>query len=171
MYLNDWLRKWYTVTFICLFIMIGCGAGLLWDSYRSESESSSQNVVNKVRIQVSDIMLFLEKFNHEIDTDPKIQQILQAMSQDYQVSLVYVALDGRIIFNSSPNNSTHQIDLKSSVHYDLYHAKMNKDTYSIAFPVVDEGSEFQVGNAIFVLPLSTVFVDLKQVSGAIGYAP
>jgi signal transduction histidine kinase len=167
MYLNDWLRKWYIVTLICLFIMIGCGAGLLWDNYRSESESNSQHVVNKVRIQVSEIMLFLEKFNHNIEKDPKIQEVLQVLSQDYQVSLVYAALDGRIIFNSSPNNSTHQIDLKSSVHYDLYHAKINKDTYSIAFPVVDEASQNQVGNAIFVLPISTVFVEKSHATALI----
>ncbi len=159
MYLNDWLRKWFIVALICLFIMIGCGAALLWDNHRSESESSSQHVVNKVRIQVSEMMLYLEQFNHEIDDDPKIQEALQVMSQDHQVSLIYAELDGRIIFNSSPNNSIHQIDLKSSLHYDLYHAKVDKDTYSIAFPVVDEASQVQVGNAIFVLPLSTVFVE------------
>lgn len=159
MYLNDWLRRWFIVVFSCLVIIVGCGAVFLWDNHRSESEYNSQYVINNIRTQVSDMMLYLEKFNHEIDEDPKIQKALQIMSKDHQVSLVYAKLDGKILFNSAPTSSIDHIDLKSSVHYDLYHAKVDKDTYSIAFPVIDEVSQAQVGNAIFVLPLSTVFIE------------
>ncbi|RUT37844.1 HAMP domain-containing histidine kinase [Paenibacillus anaericanus] len=159
MYLNVWFRKWLIAVLICLVIIMGCGAGLLWDNYRSQSEADSQLVINKIRLQVSDMMLYLEQFNQELENDSKIRETIQAMSQKHQLSLMYVQLDGRIIFNSSPNTSAQQIDLKTVLHYDLYHARVDKDTYSIAFPVVDEVTQVQAGNAIFAMPASTVFVE------------
>jgi signal transduction histidine kinase len=159
MYLSDWIRKWFKVVLVCLLIIFGCGAGLLWDNYRSEREADSRYVINQVRLQVSEMMLYLEQYNQKLYDDPMLKDTLQAMSQDHQVSLIYVQLDGRVMFNSSPNNTIQQIDLKTSLHYDLYHARVEKNTYSIAFPVVDEVTQVQVGNAIFAMPASTVFVE------------
>lgn len=159
MYLNDWIRKRFKVVLVCLLIIFGCGVGLLWDNYSSESEAGSQHVVNKVRLQVSEIMLYLEQYNGEIYDDPKVQEALQVMSQDVHVSLIFAQLDGHVVFNSSPNNTIQQIDLKTSLHYDLYHARVDKDIYNIAFPVVDEATQVQVGNAIFSMPSSMVFVE------------
>ncbi|HEY2494148.1 MAG TPA: HAMP domain-containing sensor histidine kinase [Paenibacillus sp.] len=159
MYLNDWIRRWFKVVLICLFMITGCGAGLLWDNDRNESEANSQHVINQVRLQVNEMMLYLEQYNQKLYDDPKVQEALQAMSQDHHVSLIFAQLDGYVIFNSSPNNTIQQIDLKTSLHYDLYHARMDKDTYHIAFPVIDEATQVQVGNAIFTMPASAVLVE------------
>ncbi|OAB39918.1 two-component sensor histidine kinase [Paenibacillus macquariensis subsp. defensor] len=159
MYLNVWIRKWFNVVLICLLLIIGCGAGLLWDNYRSESQDDSRYVINQVRLQVKDMMLYLEQNNQKIYDDATLQDTFQAMSQDHQVSVIFALLDGRVMFNSSPNQTIQHIDVKTSIHYDLYHARVDKDTYSIAFPVVDEVTQVQVGNAIFALPASRVILE------------
>lgn len=159
MYLNDWIKKWFIAVITCLFILIGSGAGLLWNNYNNGEKADSQYVINQVRLQVNDIMLYLAQNNQQISEDSKLRESLLAMTQEYQVSLVYVGLDGRVLINSSPNNTLQQIDLKTALHYDLYHARVNRDSYNIAFPVVDEATQVQVGNAIFTIPASTVFVE------------
>ncbi|WP_162274320.1 sensor histidine kinase [Paenibacillus crassostreae] len=157
--MSDWIKKWYKIGIVCLLIILGCGAGLLWDNYKSEREVDSHIVINQVRLKVSDMMLYLERYNQEIDDDPEIQDTLQTMSEEHEVSLLYAKLDGRIIFNSSSNNTIRQVDLTTALHYDLYHARVEKDTYNIAFPVVDEVTHVQVGNAIFAIPARTIFIE------------
>lgn len=159
MYLSDWIRKWIKFVFACLLIIFGCGIGFLWDNYNNEYKADSRPVINQVRILVRDIMLYLEQYNQEIHVDTKLQNTLQAMAQDHQVSLIYVQLDGRVIFNSSPDSTVQQIDLKTALHYDLFHAIVDSDTYYIAFPVVDEATQTQVGNAKFAIPASAVFIE------------
>lgn len=159
MYLSDWIRKWIKFALACLLIIFGCGAGFLWDNYNNEYKADSRPVINQVRILVRDIMLYLEQHNQEIYFDTKAQSTLQVMAQDHQLSLIYVQLDGRVIFNSSSGSTMRQIDLKTALHYDLYHAIVDGDTYYIAFPVIDEATHTQVGNVRFAIPSSAVFVE------------
>ncbi|MGF7047721.1 signal transduction histidine kinase [Paenibacillus sp. DS2015] len=161
--MSEWISKWFKVVLVCLLILFGCGGGLLWDDYRSEQEADSRHVINQVRLQVSEMMLYLEQNNGKIADDRKVKEGLQALSQDHQVSLIYAQLDGRVIFNSSPNNTIQHIDLKTALHYDLYHARVDQDTYNIAFPVIDEATQVQVGNALFAIPANTVFAERSHV--------
>lgn len=158
MFLNEWIRKWSIAVITCLFIIIGCGASLLWNNYSREEKAGSQYVINQVRLQVNDIMLFLAQNNQKIPEDSKLRDTLLDMTQEYQVNLAYAQLDGRVLFDSSTNSTLQQINLRTALHYDLYHAKVDKDTYKIAFPVVDVNTQAQVGNSIFTIPASTVFV-------------
>lgn len=159
MYLSDWIRKWTKFVLVCLLVIFGCGVGLLWDHNANEHKADSRPVINQVRLLVRDMMLYLEQHNGEISVDTKLQDTVRAMAQEHQVSLMYVQLDGRVVFNTSVDSTIQQIDLKTALHYDLFHAKVDGDTYHIAFPVVDEATKIQVGNAKFSIPASAVFVE------------
>ncbi|WP_211747462.1 HAMP domain-containing sensor histidine kinase [Paenibacillus sp. Marseille-Q4541] len=157
MYLKEWIQKWLIAVLACLIIFMGCAAGLLWNHYSIESKTASKAVINQVRLQVNAMMLYLAQHHEDMTLDPKLQETLRNMTQDQQVSLLYAGLDGEVLYNSSEADPRKQIDINTELHYDLYQSKVNKDLYNIAFPVLDEVANTQVGNAIFTVPESKVF--------------
>lgn len=94
-----------------------------------------------------------------------IRQELSAWAATNNIRLQYAGLDGAVQFDSLSANSAdpadptrpdslepERLDLKHALHYDLYAAKTEPDSYRLAFPVVDQFTQTQVGNALFVLP-------------------
>lgn len=157
MYLNSWFKKWFIAFFICLAIILICGATLLLDSSKSKEQADPKYVINEVRLKVSGIMFYLERFHDDIEHDEARRETLLTMSKANDINLLFSQLDGSVIFNSSPEDKPIQkIDLKTALHYDLYTSKVEKDTLKIAFPAVDEESQLQIGNAIFTMPASVV---------------
>ncbi|WP_169089829.1 sensor histidine kinase [Paenibacillus sp. PL91] len=156
MHLNSWFKTWFAAVFICLAIIIGCGASLLIDSYKSEDKADSAFIINQVRLKVSEIMLYLERHHAEIQEEA-IGDTLQAMSKANDLSLLFAELDGSIRFSTfSGNKAITKVDARSALHYDLYTSKVQKNKFKIAFPVVDERTNQQIGNAIFTLPTSVI---------------
>lgn len=156
MYLSKWMKKWLTAVSICLLIILGCGTYLFFNSYESKDELNTKYVINQVRLKVSNIMLYVEKNHKDIYNDRNIHNTLLSMCKENNVSLLVVQLDGNVIFTSSKTSLNTKIDLKNSLHYDLYTSKLEKDVYKIAFPVVDDETKLQIGNAIFTMPESSL---------------
>lgn len=156
MYLSSWMRRWFAAVFICAFIVIGCGAYLLLDNNRGKKEADPKYVINQVRLKVSGIMSYLEMHHGEIQYDPAIRDNLQEMSNNSGVEILVAGLDGKVAFTSSTNESLPIIDLKNALHYDLYTARVEKNTIEIAFPIIDEAAQAQIGNVIFTMPITTV---------------
>ena len=157
MYLNSWFKKWFTAFFICLAVVLGCGAALLLDSGKSKDEADPKYVINQVRLKVSGMMFFLERYHDDIEHNEAIRETLLTMSKASGVNLLLSQLDGSVFFNSSPDDKPIQkIDLKTALHYDLYTSRVEKDTLKLAFPVVDEETQLQTGNAIFTMPAGIV---------------
>lgn len=102
------------------------------------------------------MMLFLEENHKAIATDATLRQNLLKMSESSGVSILFALLDGRVIFNSAPETKIQTIDLRTSLHYDLYDSKVDKDLFKIAFPVINPETQTQIGNAIFTLPAALV---------------
>lgn len=157
MYLRNWLKKWIYAVSICLVMAIGCGAYILWGG--KEDKVHTSYVINQVRIKVNEIMLFLEQHHQAIASDTSIRETLRKMSETKGVSLLFSQLDGKVIFHSSPEVSIQTIDLKTSLHYDLYHSRVNEDFFKIAFPVISQESQAQIGNAIFTVPAAQVIYE------------
>jgi hypothetical protein len=108
---------------ICLLTIAGCGTYLLFHSSKNKNESDSDYVINQVRLQVNRIMIYLEQNSEGLHPNSMIQKNLQIMCKDDDVSLIVAQLDGTVMFNSTMLVPNEKIDLKTSLHYDLYHSK------------------------------------------------
>ncbi|MGG3801312.1 sensor histidine kinase [Metabacillus fastidiosus] len=160
MYLTKWIKGWLIAASICIVIMTGGAAYLFFDGFKNESESPPDYVINQVRLKVSDIMLYLEQYYEHLHDDPKLQHTLQAICEKSGINVAVARLDGEIIFTSSKEQSIQTIDMKNAVHYDLYTSRIDKDQVKIAFPIVDDQTKVQVGNAIFMI--SSDIVSIKK---------
>jgi signal transduction histidine kinase len=156
MYLSSWMRRWFAVVFICAFIVIGCGTYMLLDNDRDRNDPDPKYVINQVRLKVSDIMSYLEMHHGEIEHNPANRENLQALSKNSDVEMLVTKLDGKVVYTSRADESVSIIDLKYSLHYDLYTSRVDKDIFKIAFPLIDEAAQTQVGNVIFTMPITTV---------------
>ena len=151
MTLNDWMKKWFAAVSICLLLFLGCVAYVFAVFYINDNEAKPAYVINQARLLVSESMVYLEQYHDEIDNIA-----LQAICDKNDVNLLVIQLDGIVLFNSSTDKSIQKVNVKTSLHYDLYTAKVEKDFFKITFPVVDDQTNSQVGNAIFLLPKSVV---------------
>ncbi|WP_068778438.1 HAMP domain-containing sensor histidine kinase [Paenibacillus sp. GM2] len=160
MYLQAWIKRWLIVAWIGLLMIAICSGGFLWNDHLQGQREDSGYVINRARLQVSEIMHYLEQHGQEIANSVEVRDALLNMSKESQVSFVYTGLDGRVLFNASSDTELQQIDVKTGLHYDLYQARMDQDHFRIAFPVVAGAAQAQtqVGNAIFMLPVEDVFV-------------
>lgn len=156
MYLQVWIRRWMIAVWIGLLMIAICSVGFLWNDHLQGQSEDSRYVINRARLQVSGIMQYLEQHGQEVAGSAEVRNKLLDMSKESRVSFIYTGLDGRVLFNASSDTALQQIDVRTGLHYDLYQART--DQYRIAFPVVDEAAQAQVGNAIFTLPAEDVFV-------------
>ncbi|OPA74214.1 hypothetical protein BVG16_24085 [Paenibacillus selenitireducens] len=154
MYVSSWLKKWISAIGICLVIVIGCGAYMLWSG--KEAQVYTNDVMNQVRIQVNDMLLFLEENHRAMASDASMRETLRKMSENKGVSLLFSELDGKVIFHSSPKKSIQTIDVKTSLHYDVYRSSLDHDFFKMAFPVISQETQAQIGNAIFTVPAARV---------------
>lgn len=151
MYVKDWLRKWLFAVIVCLLLMLGCVSYIFFKSLDSESESRIPYAINQTRLQVNDLLLYIEQHFKNLNQDFHLQNSLQTMSRDQEIGVVVVQLDGRVIFNSTNVDSPSYIHIKNDLHYDLSTSKMDPEIYKVAFPIIDEKTQQQIGNAIFTL--------------------
>lgn len=128
------------------------------------SADPSGRIVNRVRLQVSEILLQLEDRHAArmlLAEDPAAESELVRLCEQAGVRLRFVRLDGSVAFDSSsvtPGAADSVIDLRYDLHYDAYAARDENGLFSIAFPVVDESLGRQIGNALFEMPTEEVFI-------------
>ncbi|KOS69233.1 histidine kinase [Lysinibacillus contaminans] len=151
MYVKDWLRKWLLAAIVCLLLMLGCISYLFFNSLDSDAESKTPYAINQTRLQVNDLQLYIEKHYKSLEQDLHLQNSLQTMSNDQKIGVLVVQLDGRVIFNSTNVDSPSYIQIKNDLHYDVSASKVEPEFYKISFPIIDEKTQNQIGNAIFTL--------------------
>ncbi|KAA0941046.1 HAMP domain-containing histidine kinase [Sporosarcina sp. ANT_H38] len=151
MTLNEWTKKWVAAALICLLAFLACILYLFADQFLNDNEANPAYVINQARILVSDSLAYLEQYHDDIDVTA-----LQEICAKNDLNLLLIQLDGNVLFNSSADKSIQKVDVKKSLHYDLYTAKTEKKFFKITFPVVDDQTQIQIGNAIFLLPKSAV---------------
>ncbi len=160
MYWSNWFKMWFASAIVCILIFSGCGTFIIFKIMNQEQNISPPYLVNKARIEVSDIMFFLEEHHAELQlaNQHDIRDKLFTWSQQKKLNLLYTGLDGTVLFTSSPplQSNISKIDLKNELHYDLYTAKTEQASIKLAFPVIDHKTGRQTGNAIFFLPKPTL---------------
>jgi len=157
--------RWLLASIVCLAILLGGGIYLFIEGKVEPSSADlSGRIVNRVRLQVSEIMLHLEDRHAArmlLAEDPAAESELVRLCDQAGVRLRFVRLDGTVAFDSSsasPGTADSVIDLRYDLHYDAYAARDENGLFSIAFPVVDESPlGRQIGNALFAMPIGEVF--------------
>ncbi|OBZ15013.1 hypothetical protein A8L34_14125 [Bacillus sp. FJAT-27264] len=154
MYWRHWFKTWFISVLICIFVIVGCSAFIYYKLETQEHNDFARYTVNQARVEVSEIMFFLEQQHSVLSSQQDMQDKLLNWSQQKKLDLVYAGLDGTVLFDSSRQFQPliDKLDLKNSVHYDLHASKTNPGSLTLAFPVIDPVSKRQTGNAIFTLP-------------------
>ncbi|WP_169834336.1 HAMP domain-containing sensor histidine kinase [Paenibacillus donghaensis] len=160
MYWSNWFKAWFASAIACILIFAGCGTFILFKLSHQEQNPLPSYVVNQARIEVSDMMFFLEQHHEELElaSQHNIREKLLMLSQQKKLNLLYTGLDGTVLFASSTPllSNKDKLDLKNELHYDLYTAKTDQASFKLAFPVIDPKSGRQTGNAIFTFPESAL---------------
>jgi len=164
MYLNEWMKKWFVAILICLFLIVGCGTYLFVNSLDKNSNPETSYVINQVRIKVNDLLLYIEQHYSDFTHDSNSRNTLQMMSIEQRVDILFTELDGKVSFNSSKDDPVSYIDIKNDLHYDLYTSKIEGNMFKIAFPVLDEKTQTQVGNAIFTIDKNSILTETSHFS-------
>ncbi|OMF38020.1 two-component sensor histidine kinase [Paenibacillus sp. FSL H8-0548] len=156
MSLSSWLKNWLTAAALMLVFITLSSAGMLLYSWNNDNESSQKYVINQARLAVNPFLLYLEHNSEEIRND-HVQETLDKMTASSGMDLIYVELDGTVAFTTFKSMPSAPVNLKTSLHYDLYDAQQEDQFFKTAFPVIDDGSQNQVGNALFYLPKDMIY--------------
>lgn len=148
------MRKWVIMLLVSVFVMSGCGV-YLWieqskrDDRRVQADGSA-HTMNQIRLMVSDTLAYMEQ-NHRLIADNPA--MLHSIIQNHSLNVLFINLEGHVIYDSNTNRSLSHIDPKTAVHYDLYSSRKEPDKIEVAFPVTDITTGRQIGHAIYTIPV------------------
>ncbi|MGO4532504.1 ATP-binding protein [Paenibacillus sp. 2TAF8] len=160
MSLHNWSTRWLKLSLAILLLILLCSLGLFLHLLASHSSSESAPMINQVRLKVNPMLLELEQ-NHHRFADPVVQERIRAAASKENIPFSYVELDGQIKLSSVPSSEGTLVNLRSALHYNLADVLQLADGHEsldIAFPVMDGPDGHQIGNAIFTVPRSLLFV-------------
>ncbi len=150
MYLKIWMKKWLWSILICVFLLFICFLLLLLTTVKQNKEPSNEYVINQIRLQVNNVLLYIEDHFTNLEQNLNLRNSLQEMSNSQDIDITVVQLDGRIIYNSIEEDPSQFISLKDDLHYDLFTSQQLAGKVKIAFPIINDKQE-QIGNAIFTI--------------------
>ncbi len=156
MYLKIWMKKWLWSILICVSLLFICFLLLLLTTVKQNEEPSNKYVINQIRLQVNNVLLYIEDHFTSFEQNLNLRNSLQEMSNCLDIDITIVQLDGKIIFNSIEEDPSQFISLKNDLHYDLFTSQQQPGIIKIAFPIVSKTNE-QLGNAIFTIDKDVLF--------------
>lgn len=156
MTLKGWTNKTLTIAWLLLAALLGGSFYLLSYALSDSRDAAPQSVIHQVRLAVNPLMLYLEQHHEHIGT-LEVQTELNRLATQREIGLAYVELDGSVSFSSNALPPLPQDNINRFLRYDMYSGLHNNGLFQIAFPVIDEGSLRQVGNAVYFLPEAQVF--------------
>jgi len=156
MYLKIWMKKWQWSILICVFLLFICFLLLLLTTVKQNAEPSNEYVINQIRFQVNNVLLYIEDHFTSLEQNLNLRNSLQEMSNSQDLDITVVQLNGKIIFNSIEEDPSQFISLKNDLHYDLFTSQQQPGIIKIAFPIISKTNE-QLGNAIFTIDKDVLF--------------
>ncbi|MFA1736830.1 sensor histidine kinase [Lysinibacillus fusiformis] len=106
---------------------------------------------------MNQLLLYIEDHFSILERDSEIRSKLQQMSDDQEIEITVLHLDGKVMFHSIEKDVTSTIQIKNDIHYDLFTSQQEPGKINIAFPIVNDVSHEQIGNAIFSLNKDSLF--------------
>lgn len=157
MYLKKWINKWIWTLIICVGLLFIGTLILFFATNKSQEVSEDQYVINQIRLSVNQLLLYIEDHLSILERDSEIRSMLQQMSDDQEIDMTVLHLDGKVIFHTKENDLISTIQIKNDIHYDLFTSQQEPGKINIAFPIVNDESHEQIGNAIFTLNKDSLF--------------
>ncbi|WKT78310.1 HAMP domain-containing sensor histidine kinase [Lysinibacillus fusiformis] len=157
MYLKNWINKWIWMLIICVGLLFIGTLALFFATHKSQEVSEDQYVINQIRLSVNQLLLYIEDHFSILERDSEIRSKLQQMSDDQEIEITVLHLDGKVVFHSIEKDVTSTIQIKNDIHYDLFTSQQEPGKINIAFPIVNDVSHEQIGNAIFSLNKDSLF--------------
>jgi len=157
MYLKNWINKWIWMLIICVGLLFIATLILFFATHKSQEVSEDQYVINQIRLSVNQLLLYIEDHFSILERDSEIRSKLQQMSDDQEIEITILHLDGKVMFHSIEKDVTSTIQIKNNIHYDLFTSQQEPGKINIAFPIVNDVSHEQIGNAIFSLNKDSLF--------------
>ncbi|HBJ02849.1 MAG TPA: two-component sensor histidine kinase [Lysinibacillus sp.] len=157
MYLKNWINKWIWMLIICVGLLFIATLILFFATHKSQELSEDQYVINQIRLSVNQLLLYIEDHFSILERDSEIRSKLQQMSDDQEIEITILHLDGKVMFHSIEKDVTSTIQIKNDIHYDLFTSQQEPGKINIAFPIVNDVSHEQIGNAIFSLNKDSLF--------------
>lgn len=161
MHLKNWMNKWLWTLLICVVLLFIVVLSLYFATETSQEESQDKYVINQIRLSVNPLLLYIEDHFPNFALDSAVRSTLQQMSDDKNIDITVVQLDGTVSYTSIKNDVSTTIHIKHDIHYDLFTSQQEPGKINIAFPIMNGESNEQIGNAIFSLNKDILF-PLKQ---------
>ncbi|OWA33703.1 hypothetical protein B9G55_20400 [Saccharibacillus sp. O16] len=170
MSIRKWIRQKTVFILVQLLLIL---SSVLWLLIATTEDSSPSNrlPVNEARLVTGNIRFQLEQIGLEkVKQDSQVREALTRQCRLISSELKLVDLYGTVLFDSGlpasrdtassisktpAGTKSDSIDLRTALHYDLS-ASTDTEHVQIAFPLVEEASGMQTGNALFTLETSTV---------------
>ena len=159
------MNKWVWALVICVVLLFIGVLSLFFATETSQEESQDNYVINQIRLSVNPLLLYIEDHFPNLALDSAIRSTLQQMSNDRNIDITVVQLDGTVSYSSIKNDVSTTIHLKHAIHYDLFTSQQEPGKIKIAFPIMNGESNEQIGNAIFSLNKNILF-PLKQTNSS-----
>ncbi|MGE7952347.1 sensor histidine kinase [Lysinibacillus xylanilyticus] len=150
MYIKNWMKKWFWSILICVLLLFICFLILFFTNSNRNEKPQNDYVINQIRLEVNDLLLYIEDHFTSLEKSSNLRSSLQEMSKSKELEITVVQLDGKVIFNSIEGDVTQFINLEEDLHYDLFMSQQQPGKIKIAFPIISETDE-QIGNAIFTI--------------------
>lgn len=157
MYLKKWINNWIWTLIICVVLLFIGTLALFFASNKSQEVSQDQYVINQIRLSVNQLLLYIEDHFSILERDSEIRSKLQQMSDDQEIDMTVLHLNGKVMFHTIEKDLTSTIQIKNDLHYDLFTSQQEPGKMKIAFPIVNDESHEQIGNAIFYLNKDSLF--------------
>lgn len=165
--MNQWITKWLIASILCLMVLAGTCAYLLHDS-RSNDEKNNDALAHAARMQVNEMLLYLERHMHELDTKSHVEAF-RKLGKNAEIEALVLSLDGNVLLDTS-GLSPAVLNPRILLQYDTLQNDESANRYSIAYPVVNERTDAQVGNVIFSIPRLSLSSNLPSPS-LLAYLP
>ncbi|MEX3744245.1 sensor histidine kinase [Lysinibacillus xylanilyticus] len=150
MYIKNWMKNWFWSILICVLLLFICFLILFSTNSNRNEKPQNDYVINQIRLEVNDLLLYIEDHFTSLEKSSNLRSSLQEMSKSKELEITVVQLDGKVIFNSIEGDVTQFINLEEDLHYDLFMSQQQPGKIKIAFPIISETDE-QIGNAIFTI--------------------
>lgn len=150
MYIKNWMKKWFWSILICVLLLFICFLILFFTNSNRNEKPQNDYVINQIRLEVNDLLLYIEDHFTSLEKSSNLRSSLQEMSKSKELDITVVQLDGKVIFNSIEGDVTQFINFEEDLHYDLFMSQQQPGKIKITFPIISETDE-QIGNAIFTI--------------------
>ena len=144
------MKKWFWSILICVLLLFICFLILFFTNSNRNEKPQNDYVINQIRLEVNDLLLYIEDHFTSLEKSSNLRSSLQEMSKSKELDITVVQLDGKVIFNSIEGDVTQFINFEEDLHYDLFMSQQQPGKIKITFPIISETNE-QIGNAIFTI--------------------